>query len=109
MAYYSPRNPELTVCNSYKQSSFGLFPAIPGYSQVRSFVSQYIGIMNTPANNRFDLVLDEFAYIYLIRFTDGDQRGVDLWIQLRPNVLALKRHGLSETVWVKKNHAVSRG
>lgn len=72
---------------------------------MRCPVSQYIGVMNSPTDDGFDLVLDELAYIDVISFTDGDERGMDLWVQFRPNILAIQRHGLSETAGVKKNGA----
>jgi hypothetical protein len=90
------------VCG-LKISSFRLFPPIPGYSQMRCSVSQYIGVMDTPTDNGLNLVLDEFAYVDVVGLTDGDERGVDLWVQLRPNILAIQGHGLSETAGVKKN------
>jgi hypothetical protein len=69
---------------------------------MRCFVGQYIGVMDTPTDDGLDLVLDEFAYVDAIGFADRYERGMDLRIQLGPNVLALQGHGLSETSRAKK-------
>lgn len=76
---------------------------------MRCFVCQYIGVMNTPADHCLNLVLDEFAYVDAVRFADGDESLMNLGVKLRPNVLSVQGHGLSENAAAKKNEAAHSG
>jgi hypothetical protein len=49
--------------------------------------------MDTLTHHTLDLALDEFAELDAIGITNRNEGGVDLWIQLRADVLAVKGHG----------------
>lgn len=53
---------------------------------------QYIGVVEKTKNNRFDLTLNELAYIKAFLFTDDDQCGMHVGIELRANIFALQAH-----------------